>query len=145
MSIALQVALFLASLAIIALVACLVPMAFVMRSHMNSLVRMAEQSKNDMQILVHDSHELIRTITELSKRASQQLDEVDHVVATVREWTSRADHFLTEVGSVVEPPVVTIVRNMNLLRTGVTGFVHALLNSSHHNRPTKLHNETNEL
>jgi uncharacterized protein YoxC len=145
MSIALQVALFLASLAITVLVACLVPMAFLMRSHLNRLVCTAEQSKSDMQALVHDSHELIRTITELSKRASQQLDEVDQVVATVREWTERADHFVNEVGSVVEPPVFTIVRNMNLLRTGVTGFVHALLNSPHHNRSMKLHNETNDL
>src|ERR1700722_7120958 len=143
MSIALQVALFLASLAIIVFVACTVPMVFIMRSHLNSLVCTAEQTKNDMQTLVRDSHELIRTITELSKRASGQLDEVDQVVATVREWTDRADHFLNEVGSAVEPPVFTIVKNMNLLRTGVTGFVHALLN--HHNRSTKLHNETNDL
>src|SRR5882762_3084524 len=118
MSITLQVALFLASLAIIVLVACLVPMAFLMRSHLNSLVRTAEQSKTDMQTLVHDSHELIRTVTDLSQRASRQLDEVDRVVATVREWTDRADHFVNEVGSVVEPPVFTIARNMNLLRTG---------------------------
>ena len=138
MSIALQVALFLASLAIIVFVACLVPMIFLMRSHLNRLVCTAEQSKTDMQALVHDSHALIRTVTELSKRVNRQLDEVDQVVATVHEWTDRTDHFLNEVGSVVEPPVFTIVRNMNLLRTGVTGFVHALLNLSHHNRSTKL-------
>ncbi len=142
MSIALQVALFLASLAIVILVGCLVPMAFLMRSHLDSLVRTAEQSKTDMQTLVHDSHELIRTITDLSKRASRQLDEIDLVVATVREWTERADHFVNEVGSVVEPPVFTIARNMNQLRTGMTGFLHALLNSFHRNQSNKLHSET---
>src|ERR1700686_4296711 len=92
MSIALQVALFLASLAIIVLAASLVPMPFLMHSHLNSLVRTEEQSKNDMQALVHDSHELIRNVTEIAQRASRQLDEVDQVIATVREWTDRADH-----------------------------------------------------
>jgi uncharacterized protein YoxC len=144
MSIALQVALFLASLAIIVLVACLVPMAFLMRSHLSTLVRMAEQSKTDMQALVHDSHELIRNVTELSQRASRQLDEVDQVVGTVHEWTKRADHIVNEVGSVVEPPVFTIVRNMNLLRTGVAGFLHTLFDSSRRNQ-TNSHRETNPL
>jgi hypothetical protein len=32
-----------------------------------------------------------------------------------------AGNFVNEVGSVVEPPVFTIVRNRNLLRTGMTG------------------------
>jgi uncharacterized protein YoxC len=130
MSITLQVALFLASLAIIVLVVCLVPLAFRMRSGLDSLVCAAKESKADMRTLVEHSHELMRNVTELSKRASKQLDEVDQVVATVREWTEHADHFLHEVGSVVEPPVFTIVRNMNLLRSGVTGFMHALLHFS---------------
>jgi uncharacterized protein YoxC len=143
MSLALQVAVFFASLGVIVLAACLVPMAFLMRSHLDTLVRTAEQSKTDMQTLVRDSHELIRTVTELSQRASRQLDEVDLVIAAMREWTERANHFVNEVGSVVEPPVFTIVRNLNLLRTGVAGFLHALLSSSHGNQSNKLHNETN--
>jgi uncharacterized protein YoxC len=134
MSNTLQVALFLASVAIIILVACVVPMAFLMRQHLKSLVNSAEQSKSDMQTLVQHSQELIRNITEISRRASKQMDEIDQVVATVREWTDGADHFLKQVGSVVEPPVFTIVRNMNLLRTGVTGFLHALRDSFHRDR-----------
>jgi uncharacterized protein YoxC len=138
MSTALQVALFLASLAIIVLVACSVPMAFLMRSHLNSLVRTAEQSKTDMQTLVQDSHELIRTVTDLSKRASRQLDEVDQMIATLHEWTERADHFVNKVGSVVEPPVFSIVRNLNILRSGARGFFYALLDSADRRQSPKL-------
>ncbi len=142
MSNALQAALFLASLAIIVLTACLIPMLFLMHSHLNNLVRIAEQSRANLLTLVHDSHELIRTVTELSHRASRQLDEVDQMIATVRGWTERAHHFLNEVGSVVEPPVFSIVRNMNLLRTGVTGFFHTLLDSIHHDQSHKLQDRT---
>lgn len=142
MSNALQVALFLASVAIVILVACVVPMAFLMRQHLKSMVDAAERSKSDMKTLVQHSQELIRNITEISKRASKQMDEVDQVVATVREWTESADHFLKEVGSVVEPPVFTIVRNMNLLRSGVTGFIHALRDSFHRNESNKIQNTT---
>jgi len=131
MSNALQVALFLASAAIIILVACVVPMAFSMHQSMKTLVDSAERSKCDMQTLVQHSQELIRNITDIARRASGQMDEIDHVIATVRDWTESADHFLKEVGSVVEPPVFTIVKNMNVLRSGVTGFLRALRDTFH--------------
>jgi uncharacterized protein YoxC len=137
---ALQVAFFLASLAIVILVAWVVPMAFLMRQHLKSLVNSAEQSKSDMQTLVRHSQELIRNVTEILRWASKQMDEVGQVVATVREWTESADHFLKEVGSVVEPSVFTIVRNMNLLRSGVSGFLHALRDSFHRNQSNKIEN-----
>jgi uncharacterized protein YoxC len=134
MSNALQVALFLASLAIVAMVACVLPLIFLSRQQFKKLVEAAEQSRTDMQTLVQHSQELIRNITEISRRASKQMDEIDQVVATVREWTEGADHFLKEVGSVVEPPVFTIARNVNLLRSGMAGFVRALFNSASRNR-----------
>ncbi len=131
MSTALQVALFLASLAIIILVAGVIPIAFMIRRDLKNVAQSAEETKSAMLTLVQHSHELIRNVTEISRRASAQMDEIEKVVATVRKWTEGADHFLKEVGSAVEPPVHSIVRNMNLLRTGVTAVLRSLRYSIH--------------
>src|ERR1017187_1164027 len=134
MSIALQVALFVASLAFIVLVVCLIPLAFQARRKLEQLLAATEELKIKAQALVEDSHEMVKNVTDLSKRANEELDEVSHVVGTVRQWTERADQLVNEVGSAIEPPVHSIVRNMNLFRTGVTTFLQVLLNRNQHNQ-----------
>ena len=134
MSAALQVALFVASVAFIVLVACLIPIAFQMRRKLEQLVIAAEELKGKAQALVEDSHEMVRNVTELSKRANEELDEVSRVVQTARQWTERVDRLVNEVGSAIEPPVHSMVRNMNLFRTGVTTFLQVLLHRNQHNQ-----------
>ena len=56
MSAALQVALFVASVAFIVLVVCLIPIAFQMRRKLEQLVIAAEELKEKSQALVEDSH-----------------------------------------------------------------------------------------
>ena len=134
MSAALQVALFLASIAFIVLVICLIPTAFQARRQLEHLVHTVGQMKVELGVLVADSRELVRNANDLSKRANQQMDDVNQVVRTVHRWTERADRLVNEVGSAVEPPVFAAVRNMNLFRTGVTGFLQALLHRNHHHQ-----------
>ena len=134
MSTALQVALFVASVAFTVLVICLIPIVFQARRKVEQLVITAGELKEKLQALVEDSHEMVRNVTELSKRANEELDEVSHVVGTVRQWTERADQLVNEVGSAIEPPVPSIVRNMNLFRTGVSTFLQVLLHRNQHNQ-----------
>ena len=141
LSAALQVALFLASIALIVLVACLIPTAFQARRHLEQLVLTVQQLKAKLEVLVEDSRELVRNVNDLSKRANQQMDDVHQVLRTVHHWTERADRLVNEVGSAIEPPVFSAVRNMNLLRTGVTGFLQALL---HRNQHHQTHNQPTE-
>jgi uncharacterized protein YoxC len=137
MSTALQVALFVASVAFTVLVICLIPIAFRARRQLEQLVVTAEELKGKLQVLVEDSRELVRNVNELSKRANQQLDEVNHVVQTARGWTDRADRLVNEIGSAVEPPVHSLLRNMNILRTGVTTFLQFLSHRNQHHQTTK--------
>lgn len=137
MLIALQVALFLASITFIVLALCLIPIAFHLRRKLEQLVITTADLKEKLHILVQDSHEMVRNVTQLSKRANQQLDEVSVVVQTVRQWTDRADKIVNEVGSVVEPPVHALVRNTNLLRTGIATFLQFLSHRNQQNKTTK--------
>jgi uncharacterized protein YoxC len=141
LSAALQVALILASVAIIGLVACLIPLALQARRQLDELALIAGQLKTNLDALIHDSRELVRNANELTTRASRQMDEVDQVVGTVRQWTERADQLVDQVGAVVEPSVFSLVRNMNLIRTGVTTFIQAFLHRNH--PPTAPHNHNN--
>jgi uncharacterized protein YoxC len=137
MLIALQVALFLASITFIILALCLIPIAFHLRRKLEQLVITTADLKEKLHILVQDSHEMVRNVTQLSKRANEQLDEVGVVVQTVQEWTDRADKIVKEVGSVVEPPVHSLVRNANLLRTGIATFLQFLSHRNQQNKTTK--------
>jgi uncharacterized protein YoxC len=137
MSTVLQVALFLASVAFVVLAACLVPIAFQARRDLEHLALTAMQLKAKLEVLVEDSRELVRNVDVLSKRVNQQMDEVDQVVRTARQWTERADRLVNEVGSAIEPPVFSLVRNIKLLRTGATTFLQALFQSNQNNNQTR--------
>ena len=137
MSAILQVALFVASLTFIVLAICIIPVAFHLRRKLEQLVITVGELKEKLQLLAEDSHTMVRNVTELSKRANQQLDDVSHVVQTARQWTERADRLVNEVGSAIEPPVHSMVRNMNLFRTGIAAFLQFFSNRNHHNQTTK--------
>jgi outer membrane murein-binding lipoprotein Lpp len=137
MATALQVALFVASLTFIVLAICIIPVAFHLRRKVEQLVITVGQLKDKLEALAQDSHAMVRNVTELSKRANQQLDEVGHVVQTARQWTDRADKLVNEIGSAVEPPVHSLLRNMSLLRTGFATFFQFFSHRNQHNQTTK--------
>jgi uncharacterized protein YoxC len=140
MSAALQVILFLASLAFIVLVGCIIFIAFQVLRQLQHLVLTVEQLKANMQVLLEDSRELVRNVNELAKRANQQMDDMGKVVRTVQQWTERGDRLVNEVGSAIEPPVFSLVQNLNLLRAAVTTFLKVLLHP-HQYKQTKKEKE----
>lgn len=127
MSTALEVALFLASVAIILMAALVIPIAFQALRWMQNLALSIEQLKVRMEDLVQDSRELVNNINEISKQANRQMDDVSKMVGTVRTWTERADWLVNEVGSVIEPPVFAFVNKTRLFKLGVSTFIQFLI------------------
>jgi uncharacterized protein YoxC len=123
MSAFLQIALILASMAIVVLVACLVPMLFLAWRQLKHLVLAADKMKISLESLILDSRELVSNVKLLSERANIQLENVDHLVGTVHKWMERADRLVNEVGSAIEPPVFSLIRNVNLVRSVVSTFL----------------------
>jgi|GEM_PF-839006 uncharacterized protein YoxC len=134
MSAVLEVALISASAAIVVLVACLVPVLFLARRQLKQLALTAENMKINLESLILDSRELVSNVRILSERANLHLDNVGRMVHTVHQWTERADRLVNELGSVVEPRVFSLVRNVNLLRLGVTTFFQRLLHPDQENQ-----------
>lgn len=126
MSNALQVVLFIASTVFILLAACLVPIAFLVRYHLKRLAQTTERLESNVRVLVRDSRELVQNLNILTKQASQQIEDVGKVAHIVHQWTARADHLANEVGSAIEPPVISVVQNVKRIRAGVAMFLRVL-------------------
>ena len=89
MAIALQIALFLASVAIVIFVAFCLPVVLQLRKHADRITQTLEELKAEVSVLVKDSRTVLRSVSELSTRAHQQCTNVEHVVQAVRGWTDR--------------------------------------------------------
>jgi uncharacterized protein YoxC len=129
MSAALQVVLFIASVLFILLAVCMMPIAFLAWRQLAHLAIAAGQMKADLYLLLQESREMVRNVNDLSKRANQQMDDVNKVVHIVEHWTERVDRIANEVSLAIEPPVLTVVRNMNLVRAGLSVFLRVLAHS----------------
>jgi hypothetical protein len=49
------------------------------------------------------------------------------VVSVVRAWSERANRIVNEVGAAVEPPILSVARNINFFRKGLAVFLDAFL------------------
>jgi uncharacterized protein YoxC len=132
MSIPLQIALLLASVAVVIFVACCIPAILQLRNHAARMTQTLAELKAEVSLLVQDSRKLLHNVNELSTRAHQQCDDVERVIQTVRGWTERVDRVVEEVGSVLEPPLLTAARNAQILRKGIAKFVEVFWNRNHH-------------
>ena len=119
MTMPLQIALFLASVAVVLFVAFCIPAILQLRKHAARMSQTLAELKSEVSLLVQDSRKMLQNVNELSTRARQQCDEVERVIQTVRGWTERADRVVEEVGSVLEPPLLTAARNAQILRKGI--------------------------
>ena len=132
MSAALQVGLFLASVAVVIFVALCIPAMLQLRKHAERMAQTLAELKTEVSVLVQDSRKMLHNFSELSTRANQQCDDVERVIQTVRNWTERVDRVVEEVGSVLEPPILTAARNALIFRKGIAKFFETFLNRNHH-------------
>jgi uncharacterized protein YoxC len=132
MSIALQIALFLASVAVVIFVAFCIPAMLQLRESAARMTQTLAELKAEVSLLVQDSRRLLHNVNELSTRAHEQYDDVEHVIQTVRGWTERVDRVVEEVSSVLEPPILSAARSAQVFRKGIAKFLGTFLNRNHH-------------
>ncbi len=129
----LQIALFLASVAVVIFVAYCIPAMLQLRKHAERMTQTLAELKAEVSLLVQDSRKVLYNVNELSMRAHEQCDDVEQVIHTVRGWTERVDRVVEEVGSAVEPPVLAAARNVQIVYKGIAKFFETFLNRNHHN------------
>jgi uncharacterized protein YoxC len=135
MSSALQTALFLACLAVVCLVAVLIPLSILFYLQAKGIARQMDEVKSDLEGMIKDSRTMVQNINCLSAHANQQLDELDKIIGIARKWSEQADYFVEEVGSAVELPVLKALRSIKMLRKTWGVIVDALVGRSQQTDP----------
>src|SRR6266403_335161 len=120
MSTALQIALFLASAAVVVFVLFLIPAFIGIRKHAARASRDLDELKSDVKLLVQDSRTMVQNVNDLASRAHRELDEVHNVIRIVRAWSERADRIVEEVGDVVEAPIFMVTRIIGIVHQGLS-------------------------
>ena len=126
MSTALEIALFLASVAVVVFVSLFIPVLIGLRNHAAHARRDLEEMKSDLKLLVQDSRTMVQNVNSLTGRAHEQLDEVEKVVQIVRGWSDRANRIVGEVGDVVEAPIFTVARIIGIVHKGLNVLLDAV-------------------
>src|SRR5271170_7954108 len=116
MSSALQVALFLACVAVVLFVLLLIPLSILLYRRASSVARQLEELNTNLKELIQDSRTMVQNISLLSTHANEQLDELDKIVGIVRELSERANHVAEEISDAIESPVLKIARSLKMLR-----------------------------
>ena len=114
----LQVALYVASLAIVILTVVLVGVLYRLLSKLERIVEAVEQLNLEMKPLAQETRDAVRSVHDLSERAN---------------------HWVGEVGDAVEPPLFAATRSLRILRSGVETFMRVLLdrNQRHHEKASE--------
>jgi hypothetical protein len=125
---ALQVALYVGPAAIILLAAALIVLQLQFHRQMGRVVRAVEELKVEVSPLVQETRIVVERLRDLSGRVQGQWREVEEIIDTARAWSRRANHLVEGIGSVVEPPILGVSRNILILRKGLETFVRAFTN-----------------
>ena len=119
MSVALQVAFFLASVAIVTFVLFTIPLFIVLGKYIARAARELEELKSDVRLLIQESRNAVQNVNNLAMRVQQQMDEVDKMVRMARAWGERANRVAEEVGEAVESPIFILNRMVSIVRKGL--------------------------
>lgn len=133
--ITLQVALYVASLAIVAFVALLVGALLQFRKQLERGVAAFEELRAEIKPLAQETRVVMDRLRDLTGRAQEQWTEVEGIVDTARHWSERANRVVEEVGDAVEPPILAATRSIRVLRSGLETFVQVLLDRNRRHQP----------
>jgi uncharacterized protein YoxC len=143
LTVTLQIALLVASVAFVVLVGCLIPVVFRAQRQIDGVVLTIVQAKSDLDELVVESRELVRNMSSLVAQADGHMQEMEEVVSAVRLWKERAERIVSAVGVVVETPVLSLARNADLFRIGVTALLRVFGNRNHRGEARRQTTEEN--
>ena len=123
---ALQVALYTASIAIVVLTTFLIVVLLQIRQQVERVVRTVEELKSELDPLVQETRVVMEGLRNLSGRVQEQWMEVEHVMESARTWSHRVNRLVEGISFLVLPAVLVASLNVQLLRKGLGTFVRAL-------------------
>jgi uncharacterized protein YoxC len=126
---ALQVALYTGSVAIVVLGTALIALLLQFRRQIERVVRAVEELKAEVNPLVRETRVVMEGLRDLSGRIEERWMEVERVMDTAKTWSQRVNHLVAGIGSMVQLPILAASLNVTLLRKGLETFVRAFFNA----------------
>src|ERR1051326_6100492 len=130
MTLAMEIAVFIACIAFIIWVPVIIVALYRMHAIAARMLHVIEKFREECKPMVQKMDAATERLNLLSVLAQNQWHEVEKIVHTARHWSERADRFVEEVGSIVEPPVFSVGYKLNLMRAGVKTFFQTLLSGN---------------
>lgn len=124
----LQIALFLASVAIVIFVMVCIPVMLQLRNQAVQAAQSLAELKAEVSLLVQDSRKMLAGVHDLAVRVHAQVADAEQVLQAVRGWTTRVDRVVEEVGAAIAPPILTAARNFQVVYKGIAKFFETFLN-----------------
>lgn len=129
MPIEIYIAILAVSSCIVLLTVVFIAAAVYLRLKADSMARSVSQLNGELSELIQESRAVVREMRQAAARVSGPMEDLEHITRTARGWTDRADRVIDAVGTVAEPPLFFLSRNIKSVGGVVSGVMQLLLNS----------------
>lgn len=135
--VALEVALYAASIAIVVAAVVLVAGVIHSRKSFDRLVGAVEELRTEVKPLAQETRIVAKRIGDLSMRAEEQWTAVEGIIGTARRWSERVNRVVDEVGGAVEPFAFAATRGVRVVQRGLAVVGQFLPYFGQQSRPTE--------
>jgi hypothetical protein len=131
MPIEIYVAVLTACTAIVILSAVVIAVAVGLKARADAMDRNVAQLRGELSELIRESRQLVGELRQAVARASDPMEDLAHMTRTARGWTDRADRLIDAVGTVAEPPLFFLSKNIKTVGGMVSGVLQTWLTPKH--------------
>ena len=131
----LAVALFVACGCVVAMTICVIIVSMNLSRRLTNLENEVLSLAKDTRGVMLEGQAVLKRTGEILERVESQMKDVEQITHTARDWVARADQLVDGVGSVVEPPLSFLSKNVRVAQGFLGGVLQTFLS-----RPQKTSN-----
>lgn len=121
------IAILAACTSIVVLATVLVVAVFFLKTRVIAMEANAADLKEKLAELLGESRTLVREAQVVVTRIPKPLEDIEHMTRTAKAWTERADRIVNAVGTVAEPPLFFMSKNIKTFGGIASGVLQMLL------------------
>ena len=121
------IAILVACASIVVLTAVLVAAVVFLKSKVIAMEASAVDLRREVTELLCESRTLVKEVQAVTIRLPKPLEDIEHMTRAARAWTDRADRIVDAVGTVAEPPLFFMSKNIKTFGGIASGVLQMLL------------------
>lgn len=117
-----------ACICVVILTVYLIAVTVYIKARVDSVEKITNQIKGDLSGLIVESRDVVEELQRAATHLTKPMEDIEHIAHVARGWTDRADRMVDAVGTVAEPPLFFLSKNITTAGKIVTGVLQMLLN-----------------